>query len=378
VRKIKKYKGRVLFVGQCYYNTWYLSRALRKLGWKADVLNIDNNPDSQKFYHGEDYKYAYKTKYGLFFKQIWFYLTSLFKYDIFHFSNMHGMMFGFELQELVKRLGFPAYSEIRLLKNLGKKIVYSNNGCMDGVAQSSFRTWGTEPICDICIWRNRPDVCSDERNLAWGKVRNELADYQCNLGGNKKDYNDDPRVHEVPGFYCLDIDFWRPDLPIPEKYRVDKSGGKVLIYHAVGNFQSRTDEKTQKNEDIPNKEVRYLQVQSDIVVDMLTFGFYGANIREAMMLGKPSVCFLRPEWLDNMRKEIPEYVEEIPVVSATPDTIYDVLVDLITHPEKREEIGRKSREFAVKWHSKEAGAKRMDVVYSDLLAGRNPHLSKHS
>jgi glycosyltransferase involved in cell wall biosynthesis len=54
-------------------------------------------------------------------------------------------------------------------------------------------------------------------------------------------------------------------------------------------------------------------------------------------------------------------------VSATPDTIYDVLKDLIEHPEKRKEIGRRSREFAVKWHSSKSGAKRFDQIYSELM-----------
>ena len=40
---------------------------------------------------------------------------------------------------------------------------------------------------------------------------------------------------------------------------------------------------------------------------------------------------------------------------------------IIEHPEKREEIGRRSREFAVKWHSAEAGARRFDQIYSELL-----------
>ena len=30
----------VLFVGQAYYNHWYLSRRLRDLGWKADLVDI--------------------------------------------------------------------------------------------------------------------------------------------------------------------------------------------------------------------------------------------------------------------------------------------------------------------------------------------------
>ncbi|MCA1616707.1 MAG: glycosyltransferase, partial [Acidobacteria bacterium] len=66
------------------------------------------------------------------------------------------------------------------------------------------------------------------------------------------------------------------------------------------------------------------------------------------------------------------YVDELPVVSATPHTVYDVLKDLIEHPEKRREIGRRSREFAVRWHSAEAGARRLDEIYSGLLGGARP------
>ena len=47
---------RVLFSGQAYYNAWYLSRALRNRGWKADLLNWDENPSTQIYYHGEDFR----------------------------------------------------------------------------------------------------------------------------------------------------------------------------------------------------------------------------------------------------------------------------------------------------------------------------------
>ena len=119
---------------------------------------------------------------------------------------------------------------------------------------------------------------------------------------------------------------------------------------------------------MPNKELRYYQAQADIVVDMLTYGFFGAGVREAMMLGKPVVCYLRDEWLDQMRAEIPEYVDELPIVSATPETVEAVLRGLIADPARRREIGRRSREFAVKWHSAEAGGRRLDEIYRGLLA----------
>jgi glycosyltransferase involved in cell wall biosynthesis len=385
-------RGRVLFVGQCYYNTWYLSRALRKLGWKADVLNWDPERTSQMFYHGEDFRLSNRRRDVL--QHLWFYLWALRHYDIFHFSNAHGMIFGQVLHSHLKKL-FGAHSEIYLLKRLGKKIVYSHNGCLDGVSQSAFRRWGPEPVCDICPWRDVPTVCSDERNLAWGKLRNSLADYQCLLGGNRVDYNDDPRVHEVPEFYCLDPEVWRPDLLVPSNYRLPLPADTVKIYHSVGNFDSRTDAETHRNvktthliiptverlkangyqveliffKDVPNKILRYYQVQADIFLDMLTFGFFGASVREGLMLGKPAVCFLRPEWLESMRREIPEYVAELPVISATPETVYDVLRDLIENAERRREVGQRSRAFALKWHSADVAARRFDQIYTDLLRG---------
>ena len=394
--RANKPKGRVLYVGQCYYNTWYLSRALRKLGWKADTLNFDPEESAQIFYHGEDIRFTYKLGIKNALAHIRYYQWAMRRYDIFHFSGKDCIKLLDRLDHT--RLGklLPERWDIKLLKKLGKKIVYSNNGCLDGVSQSSFRTWLPEPVCDICPWRDRPDVCSDERNLAWGKLRNSLADYQINIGPNKKDYNDDPSVHEVPEFYCLDANHWRPDLLVPTNYRLPLSERTVKIYHSVGNFDTRGDaisHRTIKSthiyiptierlksegydveliffKDVPNKKVRYYQAQADIVVDLLTFGWFGATVREGMMMGKPAVCFLRPEWLESMRQERPDYADELPVISATPDTIYDVLKDLIEHPEKRQEIGRRSREFAVKFHSAEAGAARFDRIYSDLLAGK--------
>ena len=389
-------RGSVLFAGQAYYNAWYLSRELRKLGWRADVLNWDQNRSSDLFYHGQDYRLEGYDRRGTLMRHLAFYLLALRTYDIFHFSNAHGIRFSDRLHDYFAARFGPG-AEIRLLKRLGKKIVYSNNGCLDGVSQTSFASWGETPVCSDCPWRERPDICSDERNLTWGGFRNSVADYQVLVGGNRIDFNDDPSVHEVPEFYCLDPDFWRPDLEIPDRFRLGLPESTVKIYHAVGNFDDRSEVGSKRNlksthiyvplieqlkrkghdveliffRDVPNRNLRYYEAQADIVVDMLTYGFFGATAREAMMLGKPVVCYLRPEWLEQMRAEIPGYVDELPVVSATPETVHDVLVDLIEHPEKRAEIGRRSREFAVKWHSAQAAANRFDRIYSGLLEGRS-------
>ncbi len=449
--------GRVLFIGVSYYNNWYLSRSLRELGWKADVLTYPAE-GTELFSHGADYvlkdhlqntDFYKKRRFDFFLfllrgkldlspqmekllgkvavfikwsvpQLVWhlprpilgwilrLFLNSmrqtelpelkplydvLYGYDILHFTGVQNLRYFYFFNASLFG-SMPIGWDIDLLRHLGKKIVYSHIGCLDGVTQSSFRKWkGPEVVCSICPWRDRPDICSDQKNGAWGELRNRLTDYQVTLGGNRADYNDDPRVHEEPWFYCLDAEFWHPNLRIPEKYRLAYPLGTIKVYHAVGNYDLRTNADSQSNlksthvyipliarlkadgypvelifaKDIPSKEVRFYQAQADIVVDMLTYGFFGANVREAMMLGKPAICYLRPEWLESMRAEIPEYVDELPVISATPETVYDVLKDLIAHPEKRQEIGRRGREFAVKWHSAEAGAIRFHKVYSKLL-----------
>jgi hypothetical protein len=383
----------VLFVGQNFYHPYYLSLGLRELGWRADVLNWDPNPAAQHHYHGQDFRFEYRGRSDV-LRHGAFYARALRRYDVFHFSNAHGLRFGESLHAFASRFGGPG-AEIRLLRRLGKKIVYSNNGCLDAVRQSSFARWGPHVVCEDCRWRNEPSVCSDERNAGWGEYRNSLADYQCLMGGNRADFNRDPRVHEVPQFYCMDPDVWSPDLEVPERHRIDLPASTVRIYHAVGDAATRSWGPESRNiksthlyvpvveqlkreghdcellffTDMPNLELRYVQVQADIVVDMLTFGFYGATTRESLMLGKPVVCYLRPAWLEQMRRELPGYVDELPVVSATPETVHDVLADLISNPAKRAEIGRRSREFALKWHSVDVGARRMDEIYRSLLDG---------
>lgn len=381
----------VLFVGHAYYNHWYLSRALRDLGWKADVVNIDEG--NQGHYHGEDRMLVGRSRRDL-ARHLAFFAKASREYDVFHFANAHGLRFGDAIHDVLEHRYRP-YEEIRWLKRMGKKIVYTNNGCYDGVLQSSFRAWPWYPTCDDCPFQQRPDVCSDERNRAWGEVRNELADYIGLLGGNRADFNVAPNVHENPWVYCLDETVWQPDLLIPSNYRLGLREETFKIYHSVGNADTRSQAGTMRNtksthvylplvdelkaegrdvelmffKDVPNKQLRYFQSQADVFVDMLTAGFFGATAREGMMLGKPVVCYIAPQFLEQVRRDLPGYADELPVISATPETVGDILRDLQDNPDKRAEIGRRSREFAVKWHGSRAAAQVWDRLYRQILDG---------
>ena len=380
----------VLFVGTCYYNAWYLSRELRELGWRTTVLTFPGDM-SEVYGHGWDVRLELDRSPAAIVRRTAKVLNLFLRHKVIHFSGVHNLRMLYFCDPA--RFPSDAGYDIGWLKRLGKKIVYTHTGCLDGVSQTSFSEWGESPVCNECPWQHVPTVCSDDVNLKWGRMRNSLCDYQVSMGGNRVDFNDDPRVHEMQQFYCLDPDVWRPDLPIPEQHRLPDANGTVRVYHSVGNYELRTNAETKVNiksshiyvpliqrmkaaglpvelvfvKDKSNLDVRYYQAQSDIVCDMLTFGFFGANVREALMLGKPVVCYLRPEWLESIRREQPEFVAELPVVSATPETVEAVLTDLVKNPEKRRDLGRRGREFALKWYSAKNAATVFDRIYTDLI-----------
>lgn len=317
-------------------------------------------------------------------------------YDIVHFTGVHSMRFFYYYS--IYTYGFETIGwDIDILKRLGIKVVYSNVACFDGVKASTFSKL-TPEVCSLCNWHGS-EYCNDARNTQWGDMRNRLADYQITLGGNRNDLNQHPDVHEVPGFYCLDKDKWSPDRTAPAtNVAAPKEARQIVLYHAVGNFEMRSSgiknikcthvyvPLVQQMQDegyavrldivsnVPNQEIIWRQLQADIFCDQLTFGWFGANAREGMMLGKPVICYLRPEWLASVAREIPEYVAELPIVSATPDTVASVLKYLVQHPEKRQEIGHKGRVFATKWHDRSSGARQVAAIYQRLISSRQHEL----
>lgn len=101
-------------------------------------------------------------------------------------------------------------------------------------------------------------------------------------------------------------------------------------------------------EGLSNKEARKVYASADLLVDQLLIGYYGGLAVELMSLGKPVICFLRPADFGFM----PEAMrEELPLIDANPDTIYDVLKLWLT--ERKGELharGEQSRAYVEKWH----------------------------
>jgi glycosyltransferase involved in cell wall biosynthesis len=122
--------------------------------------------------------------------------------------------------------------------------------------------------------------------------------------------------------------------------------------------------------DVSSSDVRFIQVQADVIVDQLNHGRYGATAREGMMLGRPTVCHINKAELAGQKKLAS--TESCPLVSANEGTIYEVLRDLLLDEDRRRRVGLEGRAFAMKWHSAEACAERFEEVYDRLMLGMSP------
>jgi glycosyltransferase involved in cell wall biosynthesis len=102
---------------------------------------------------------------------------------------------------------------------------------------------------------------------------------------------------------------------------------------------------------------------ADIVVDQLNAGWYGVFAIEAMALGKPVVTFLHDEAVVRTQEA---FGVEVPIVSATKETLTDVLRPLVESPGERRRIGAASRAYVERVHDADAVAARLVDLYAGL------------
>lgn len=390
IPKNSSHSRSIVFLNHCYYNFYHLSNALKKRGWDSISVSLESkNSPNYQFYHGEDIN-LYDPDPKIYEQNLLsFHQTIKNRYKMLHFYGAGNISLFPKPKS--KNLSSIPWDFLELKKH-GVKIGFSHSGCNDLTSQTSFSQWSGGK-CNQCIWKDQKNICSDQLNIAWGKTAHGICDLICIEGDPQLDYKQGDKVFLDPLTFALDSNFWKPDLIIPKELVHRKEIDEIVIYHSVGNYKLRTNGgknfkgthavveainklKSEGHKvsllfvtDLPNTKVRYIQAQADIVVDQLNYGRYGANAREALMLGKPTVCFLNKKLVNG---DVSPCISDSPIVSATEETIYDVLFDLVSSQEKRIEIGKLSRDYALKWWSADACAERFEEVYDKLFLGLSP------
>lgn len=108
---------------------------------------------------------------------------------------------------------------------------------------------------------------------------------------------------------------------------------------------------------VSHDELKNLYSECDIFIDQIIAGWYGTASIEAMATGCPTVCFLRESYFTHIT-----YGNEIPIINAQPNTLLQVLEELIENKNKFPEISLKSRKFVEDIHdSKKVTAKLLNL-----------------
>ena len=337
-------------VGEC---GWYLAKNERKLGLDSTcVVYYDTifKPLCDVNLHLEKYTGILRKA-----KETSFFVKAIGKYDVFHFN------FGRSL------LSYPKLDllsiDLPMLRHLRKKIFVTFQGC--DARQRSFCIKKFDiSACADCVECSKEMDAAKQKNIKW-----------FGFYAHKAFFHNPDHGYVIPNAefrpYCkVDLDEWAP-------IRTSEESSKTLrILHApTGRSIKGTRyicdaiDKLKKEydfidfalvENIPYSQVKRFYESMDILIDQLLIGWYGGVAVEAMALGKPVVSYIRKEDL----RFIPSGMkEDLPIINANPDNIYDVLKEFIERREVLQSIGEESRAYVERWHNPIRIAEKMRDYY---------------
>lgn len=314
--------SRPLRVLHCPVNTagipWANSQALRRRGIESDLLvfnryKLHPEADISLERHGKLLRQQ-ATQWRAFLKL-------LPRYDVFHFYSSVTLV--------------PQSVQFRILHALGKKGVYQYLG-------------------------------SDIR----GKTREQLA---YGLKADAEIVSSYDAIRWVP-----DADVILPGVEVAKIAPAIPSADKQrpLIIHAPSSRRRKgtehivaavegLDADFRVVEGLTHDEAFELYREADIVVDQLNAGWYGVFAIECLALGKPVVTFLLEE---AVRRTEEAYGIEVPVISATAETLRERLRPLVADAALRHRVGAASRAYAERLHDIDAIAGELIELYERIRA----------
>lgn len=329
------------------------ARALRKLGLDAVSCNYSYKKNTYGYTCdvnlGPDQKRSVAARKV---SQLIFIFTSVFRFDVFHFN------FGKTLLRKNRDIAF--------LKRLDKKLVMEFWG--DDVRTNDSKEFGNDAQPTV---KRRQNITKKLSRLGRYMDAALVADLEL------KKYVAPffKRVEFVP--QRIELDKFLPCYPDPDQkrplivhaptHRAIK--GTKYILEAVARLKSKYPLDFHLIEGLKHTEAKKLYERADVVVDQLRIGTYGVLAVESMALGKPVISYIRDEVRDS-------YPESLPIMTASQESIHDVLGQLIVNGNLRYKIGIQSRKYVEDYH--ELSGPWLERRYSACLGAEEECSIVHS
>jgi glycosyltransferase involved in cell wall biosynthesis len=360
----------ILFVRPDFHCSFFYRDEFRKQGWVADIFVQPGYPE-KLLYSNEDILRIPELKWGKnrvfrWLNAIWSVIWWLGKFSKYRYHLYYAAPPAFNFFEkrlrLTRFFGKDFLFELFLSKLFGVKLLYLPSGCHEDDLMATWKTFDNGNVCENCGYY---DKCNDDLNkIKFDRIR-RYFDFFVGLGfKNSREFKETHFKYK-----SIDLSLWNPDIKIPDRFLLSetknlrilhsnylkKSGrdyknrnikGSPYVHAAVTRLKSEGHPvEYMAIDNVASNEMRFYQAQADIVVDQLIFGSWGSTCVEALALGKPVVCYLRPCAKEFFLKNFDEY-DTLPIIEADTTTIYDALKKLVDDPELRKRKAAESREFA--------------------------------
>lgn len=345
-------------------NAWTLAQAEKQLGVESTVLVYHST--WLNYPNDIDLRLRERSALGKLSAIGGLLLRAARDYDIIHFNGGRSLM-----PSSPSRIPWLSRFDLAYFHALGKGIVVTYQGCdvrQKSVCERLFDVEG----CSYCTNPCSPELDRHKAYLVEGFDRYADAIFAL----NPDLLHVLPERAEFLPYSTIDLAEWDPVPPRsdPDRFTILHAPtnrglkGTEFILGAVEALKDRHPEvELLLVENVPHDQVRGLYERADLVIDQLLLGWYGGFAVEAMALGRPVMCYIREEDL----RYIPQQMrEEMPIISADPDSILDVLEDVFQNRRHLPELGRRSREYVERWHDPLKLAERTKATYERILAGK--------
>jgi hypothetical protein len=368
-------KKSILFHNPDYHCSFFYRDELRKIGWKADIFVPDGYPKKLLY---SDYQILTTNKYT---KKPWLNYIIWFIRTVpqYRYILYYGRPPDFNWVFRKVRINSKTEPLLLLLKILRKKVIYIPSGCRDEFTQAAFSFFDHGNICANCGFY---DQCDEESNIRNLFLINKYADLVIGAGFTK------PNIKKLKNikYKAFNLKVFDPNLEVPQEFTLPKSN-QFRILHTTS-LENRTwhgknikgswhiekaIEKLKKEgysceliriNNLRSADMRFYQVQVDLIIDQLIYGHWGSTSLEGVALGKPVICYFNDEWKKNYIDTFD--IEVWPFIEANPETIYTVIKQLMDNRDLLPAYSRQSIEFSKLYLDVSKNAKEFTKILKSI------------